>query len=508
MVYHLARLSEPPSGRDVRISALAAAALACAAFAPAVTFGFVYDDRWTVSGNRWLDAPLRELMTAVAAGVAPLRGIPDATRPSMIVSLWIDRRLFGQSPLGHHLHSLVLYALASASAGLAAGSLLRNRAAAVIAAVFFAAAPVHAEVVAAINYREDLIAGLGILVPLAWLFRRSERKDSPNESLLVAACFGWGLLGKESAAALLLLIPFSALVLRVNRPWLEARERTLYFLGSAFVLWANWRLALTIGDDGIPRAPAAPLGVLFVDTARFVVKSVLGALATVNPSPEYSPAGHAGPYWLLGATAVATAVLLLARSKSGRPLALGLGIAAIAPLGSCPILRPVNPWADRYLFVSVLGGGMVLGALLAPLSARLGAKRAVMTLSLAATIAVVACWNAALIWRTERALWTYAVERAPRSPRAWAALSRVERLDGNLDRADELVARALAINSDDVPARVTRIYNLLARGSVEAARREIAHVDWLRGGAHPGMARARSCARGSPDDARRCIRAN
>jgi hypothetical protein len=121
-------------------------------------------------------------------------------------------------------------------------------------------------------------------------------------------------------------------------------------------------------------------------------------------------------------------------------------------------------------------------------------------------MAIVACMSSARVWADDRALWTYAVTRAPASARAWAALSRVERLSGNLDAADRLVEHALSIKPGHVPSHVTRVYNLLARGDVEAARAEIARVEQLGGAAHPGIRRARACAAGGAEEAKRCIR--
>jgi uncharacterized protein HemY len=83
----------------------------------------------------------------------------------------------------------------------------------------------------------------------------------------------------------------------------------------------------------------------------------------------------------------------------------------------------------------------------------------------------------------------------------------VERLSGNLDEADRLVERALSIKPSHVPSHVTRVYNLLARGDVAAAREEIARVEQLGGAAHPGIRRARACAAaGGAEEAKRCIR--
>src|SRR5204862_244474 len=81
-----------------------------AAFARSVRFGFVYDDHWTVEGHG-LDAPLGRLLWLLARGGAHAASVPDATRPTMVVSVWVARALFGNTPLGQHVESVVLYGI-------------------------------------------------------------------------------------------------------------------------------------------------------------------------------------------------------------------------------------------------------------------------------------------------------------------------------------------------------------------------------------------------------------
>lgn len=476
------------------------------AFSSSLRFGFVYDDHWTVEQNRWLEEPLAAVLSTLLDGTANARGVPDATRPAMVASLWLDRHLFGVRPFGHHLHSLFLYGAACAAAVFASFSILRDRYAALVSGWFFALAPVHAEVACAVNYREDLISALGILLPLGWLFRPVRSKDSVASGLLIAGVSLWGLCGKESAVFLGPLVLLVAMLRGIDDEWVEARERTLWFIGAAALLWLNWRLALAVGDDGIPRAPATGAWTRVCDTARYVVRCAAAAFVPVRPSPEYDNFGGARAFWLAGLFALAGAFVVAARRERTRSLALALGFAVVAPLGASPLFRPINPWADRYVFVSVLGGALAAGCLASRYAPSVSERlRTAFTWS-AALGAGILCTASARVWADDRSLWTYSVTRAPNSARAWAALSRVERLSGNLDAADRLVEHALSIKPSHVPSHVTRVYNLLARGDVAAAREEIARVEQLGGATHPGIRRARACAAGGAEEAKRCVR--
>jgi uncharacterized protein HemY len=81
----------------------------------------------------------------------------------------------------------------------------------------------------------------------------------------------------------------------------------------------------------------------------------------------------------------------------------------------------------------------------------------------------------------------------------------VERRAGNLNEADRLIARALVLDPRHLPSHVTRTYNLLARGEVVAARAEIVAIERVGGSPPHGLARARSCAAGTADEAKRCV---
>ena len=133
------------------------------AFSSVLGHGFVYDDAWTIVENRWLNSPLGELIGLLTSGEALARGVPDATRPAMVLSLWLDRRLFGSSPFGPHLVSLLLYGLCCLLATMLAARISRKRIVTLVAGGFFALAPLHAEPVAAVNYREDLLSAAGVL---------------------------------------------------------------------------------------------------------------------------------------------------------------------------------------------------------------------------------------------------------------------------------------------------------------------------------------------------------
>lgn len=82
-----------------------------------------------------------------------------------------------------------------------------------LAALLFAAHPIHTEVVANIKGRDEIMALAGCLAA-AWLTWRAVEKDNFGLAAAAAACFFLGLLSKETAITFLAVLPLSLLLLR------------------------------------------------------------------------------------------------------------------------------------------------------------------------------------------------------------------------------------------------------------------------------------------------------
>ena len=484
---------------------LAGALAGAVSFASVLRFGFVYDDHWTLVQSRVFDQPLRALLSAAAHGTAKAEGIPDATRPAMTASVWLDHRLFGLRAPGYHAHSLLDYALVCALGALVLFALSRRRRVALLGAIVFAAAPLHAEVVASINYREDLIAAAGVILPLAALAGPWRWPRGTPGAVALGAIFLTGLCGKESAVALLPLLCVAWAIRRPSRAALRGHEPLLLALGGALVLWLNWRLALRLGGDDVPTAPPSGTLAVLLDTARFEVRAVLESVMLVRTAPEHAREAAASATWLLGLAGLLWLVVVLARRRVTRTPAIGIAIALAAALPTSPLVGPANTRADRYLFLAVLGAALCWGWLLDRLLARLPRAAAALLFAAGAIGLGFACHTAAAPWRSDLSLWTVAVAKAPSAPRAWVGLSRARRVEGDFVGADAAIERAVALDPSFVQAHVTRAYGLLARGSVDAARREVVVIDSLGGAEHRGMKRARRCATLSARAAPACI---
>jgi hypothetical protein len=484
----------------------AMAAVVVALYAPVVGYGFVYDDHWTIPKTNGPIAPLSRVLRALLRGDGARLGLVDRTRPTMVVSTWIDRKLFGLSPLGFHAHSLLLYVLVVLAAWMALRVLLVRPRAALLGALFFAAAPVHAEVVACVNYREDLLVALNGFAILAIVFA-PRPSGSPRPRAVEVAVVGVALLlalgAKESALAIPVLVGVVAWA-RAD-PFAFVRRREAFFAAFVVVMlvFLNWRISV---PDDVPRAHDAGVVARAFATARYEVRATLESFVPFFWSPERAKPAAASAAWLVPFAGLVALVVWLRRTPRGRPFAVALAVALVAPVVSSPLSLPANELADRYLFFGVLGGAIAFGTAVDRalrqsnlVVRRAGAVGALVVL----TVAAVTTIRARSVFRSDGDLWQAAVDAAPNSPRAWTGLSRVRRLENRLDDADRASTHALALDPSYAPARLTYVYNLLARGDVVEARAELSVLD---DDDHlAGLHRARACARLDADEARACI---
>jgi len=231
------------------------------------------------------------------------------------------------------------------------------------------------------------------------------------------------------------------------------------------------------------------------------------SLAPFFWSPEHTRpmAETVSAAWLVALLGVVTVTVVLARWRATRPYAVGLGIILVSALPMSPLVGPKNFWADRYALLPSFGGALVWGCAAAHLTRRLSRRLRGPALGIAVVIIAWEGQSALATWQSDATVWTTAARRTPDDPRAWQGLAWVLRRRGDLDGAEAAVERALALRPGYLPARVTRVYNLVARGRMRAARKQFEAILAAGGEATPGVARAGRCLRLAPEAAKACL---
>lgn len=409
---------------------------------PLIGFGFVYDDGWTITANGFLrqpgDLPLLFSPEAVA------RHVPDAFRPTLVAFDVLAYQLLGLHAGLHHALSILLHLavcwLAQRWIALL-GAPLELRAATM---ALYGVLAIHAEAVAVISFREDLLAaalGLGALV-LASRTLRAERRPRSRTALAAAALLALACGAKASAAPL----PLVWLLAETLAPWSAPRPlRPRLALTAALALGVALALAHTVLLHG----SVDPYGAdnLRLHAARVGTSAVLAHSTTIHlgylqqilvPLGLAADYVDAGARWSDPAVALALAALLAllayglwAARRPGRPL------AALAILGAFALALPTsnlaampNMRADRFMYLPSLPICLGLAALALALGRRFAARLARPPLAFAPLLALVIVQGSFLqahaqVFRSNGVLWARTHHDAPGSARAQALYGEV-----------------------------------------------------------------------------------
>ncbi len=394
------------------LAALAIAGLAVLLYLPSVRNGYVLDDTAIVRDNP-IVLEMRFGEALRAPYWPPAEGVVQGAanwRPLAMLSLVMERWLTGPGvAAAHHavnaaLHGLVVLALFPLARRLAGAW-------APAACALFAAHPAHAEVVAPIVGRTDLIATLGALLALE-CFLRYRDTERARWLALGAAAYAMGLGGKESAAPVILLLP-AADVLLLGRPWraLAGRTAAAYLPFAAVAgLYLAARLAV-LGDSSFHHAGEVELSVLArlalaahnaVVSAGLLLVPVrfhhlLTTLPAAPPFEHPDPAGAARFAYAAGGCVLGLGWLALVRRA---PRAGFLWIAALLTwLPTSGLVPAAAGIAMRFLFLPTA----FLACGLAAILSRAAAVRPALRPYLAAIPLIAAALGAAISLRREHA---------------------------------------------------------------------------------------------------------
>ncbi len=473
------------SPRRVRlaVAVVAIVAAVAAAFWPVTGNGFVDLDDWLyVTRNEMLQRPL----DAATLELMFTPGYAGNWHPLTWLSHWIDVRLFGLEPRGHHLHSLLLH-LAACLLLLAVLLRMTGRLWPPLALVLlFAVHPLRVESVAWAAERKDVLAlllGVGTLAcHLSYL-----RRPGPAGLVLTAAVFSLGIMAKPTLVvlpAILLILdwwPLGRLAGRKHRSLARVLAEkspmvALALLSAALTLVAQRRGA-AIGS--LATYPAGRRLANAVESiAGYLGKTAWPTdLAAFYPYPATPP----GPLCLGLAIALVAAVSMAALLLRRRAPFLLAGwawfLTALLPL--LGLVQAGNQArADRYTYLPSIGLGLMVAwsPTLLPRAARrwvwlLPAAAVTLTALVANTRAQVLHWrdDVALYRRMldvspgdpvianslgvalgkagrlaeAEPLFRLAVDRQPGSPDGWSNLANALDLSGRRDEAAAVLRQAV-----------------------------------------------------------------
>jgi Flp pilus assembly protein TadD len=419
----------------------------------------VLDDGWAVVDNPLVQAGLRDVgrIFATPYGYAAGATVAGTYRPLTTLSFAASYALHRRHPLGYHLVNLALHA-AAALLVLALARRLADAAApdraprlALLAGLLFAVHPAHAEAIAPMVGRGDLLAACGALGALAVALGGRGAARSAGRLAAAVALLGAGVLAKEGAAVVPAL--YGVLAFAVPgaagleaRPGLSsgsARRALARLLGVAAALGLAVCLYLWLRASPLGVPPASQwFGGVPRTTVALTASRVLAEYLRLLAFPAFlgtdfayaariPPVTAPGAAWALATSAwaavLAGALLAIRRAPL---VASGLLWTFVALLPVLHLLPIGVLMAERLLYLPSAGFCIAAGALLAgamrPGPVRSGAPTTAGRGRLAGAVALLALAGAAGLalrsaaraadWRDGLSLWTSELPKAPRDP--------------------------------------------------------------------------------------------
>jgi hypothetical protein len=382
-------------------------------------------------------------------------------RPVVRASLGLDRALFGHDPDVYHRTNVALHALTSALVLAFVARLVPGRRGPLLAACAFALHPVHAEAVAGIVGRAEVLALLFALVGVhlhLWTRRSPGVLGSLLRAVPAAACFFLGFGSKEIALTGPFLVVLVELALR--QPG-QTRARDLPRLAAPYLVHAVaiagyfWCRGQVLGDQ-LPLEQAQTIGPLKLPARCLVaaetIRDSAAALLVPKPTTAFFPftppeldlrvaltlALHLalGGWALWGLARGARHTRALAAATLGFYLSLG-PVSNIIPIG---VVR-----ADRLLYTPSAWGCVLLAGAAHLCLGRPGRASRLGWPVLALVLVPLARQNVvnAHAWTHDKALRESTYRRFPEAPipmQLWGA-RLVE--DGQTEAGLALLAQAL-----------------------------------------------------------------
>jgi protein O-mannosyl-transferase len=442
------------------------------AYRPAWNGGFLWDDDAYVTSNDLLIAPdgLRRIWFSFDS--------PSQYFPLVYTTFRIERALWGLNPAGYHVVNILLHI---ANALLVWQLLARLKVpGGWLAAAIFALHPVHAESVAWITERKNVLMAVFFLVTLlAWIEFVDERTMRRWRFYALAlVLYALALFSKTTActlpAALLLIL------------WLQkkpiGKQRLVqvvpfFMLGVAMGLLTVWWERYHQGTHG-PLFALSPIERILI--ASRAVWFYLGkliwpsSLTFIYPQWTIAPTHLLDYRWLL-ATGALCAVIYFMRRYVGRSVEVAalFFVATLSPVLGFIMLYTFRYTfvADHYQYMASIGPIALASAGVTSLAGAFKASRYFIfgtAVSIVATLAVLT-WRQSATYADIEPLWRTTIARNPNCWMAHNNLGIVLSQKGEIDDAIAHYRKTLEMRPDYSEADYNLGNALLQKGELDEA---------------------------------------
>jgi Flp pilus assembly protein TadD len=395
--------------------------------------------------------------------------------PVTQLSQALDCSLYGDWAWGHALTNALLHAgccllLAQCAiqAGLAPG-------AAWLAAALFAVHPIHAEPVAWISGRKDLLCTFGLLLSQRSLlrYRKNPRPSTYAASLFWLAIAGLAKPAALSAVVVLWLVDVEILGQRPGNSLKSLLPHALIcLLVASLAVWAQRSgQAIAFADDVRWGSSDRAAATLILDLGRCWIPYPFSPFYPGSVIDRIPAFARCGSLLLL----VGASVFLLRHQPRWR-------LPRVAWFGSLGFLLPVcgllplghTSLADRYLYVPSIAMCLTAGWLLTRIpKVPMRAIIAVVMLTVPAVITHLR----ARAWSDSTTLWQTTLAAYPTCALAWQNLTAAHYAAGDLVQALAVARRSLAAAPHDMKLAVNAAAILMETGEYAEAEQTLAQAE-------------------------------
>ncbi len=406
-------MSQPMKMRD-ELKWLVPLAVVCfLVFANSLGGDFVYDDTRQILRNTLIhDNDL--IWKALTSDVWAFKG--DGTvngsnywRPTLTAWHILNYRLFGTTPFGWHLLSVLLNMGVTLLAFLFLRRLEFTATIAFAIVLIFAVHPVHVESVVWVSSAADLLFSLALLGSL-WFAESYARSRSAGHLALTVLLYALALGAKEIGVLCLPLYYF--LLVRHNHDSKKPLDykMPLLVLAAVAVAWFLLRLNI-LGSFSSPPEDAVNFATAVMSVPSMFAFYLRQVFVPVWMSANYplEPVAHVGVTNFVLPLAVSLAALggifYLIRNDVKARFAAALLLLPLVPAMNAMVFTPEQIVHDRYLYLPLLGILM----LIVPLAVRFTAERNVMIGCVIVSVVLGArtfVYNKT--WATDLSLWANA----------------------------------------------------------------------------------------------------
>jgi tetratricopeptide (TPR) repeat protein len=429
--------------------------ISLAVYANSLSNGFVFDDYAVIVENKHLNNLSDRLPAFFSDTYFTIAGGEASYRPIATLSYFLIHSLAGLNPFYFHLSSVVLHALNVILVYLLLFLILGNRYKALLAGLLFACHPALTETVDCIAFNEDLLTAVFFLLALILYVKRVAKGAGAAAYLLSLLCYFCGLLAKEMAITLLPIIllydltfrPGSGQPLSIKSVLGTVKSRWPIYLGYAVVSLCYLVLRFVIftypADGTKPHFADISERLLYLPSHIFnfvklaIVPSDLKVEYLFSYPRTFFEFSH-----LMGFTGtLGLAILSIFLYRRHKEIFFGIWWFIITLFPVYNIIQIFNPFAERYLYIPVIGFCLVVPVILHGIFKRVITRALAVNLATLLVVLVISSAYATITiarnrdWKDGYTLWSKTVAQSPDNGIAHGSLGRAYQEQGLLTEA-------------------------------------------------------------------------